>query len=281
MRDQLPVLVSVPHGGTLVPREVEERVVLDLPALAYYSDPVSQRIYDMEDMVQAFMVSGVSRVIIDLNRPPYHLPPRYPDGVVKTRTSLGQAVWKAGREPDLHCVHRLLLRYYFPFHAEIDRLLLSRDISVALDCHAMVPVGLPGQPDAGKKRPLFCLSNNGDAKGHARPWALPTCPAEWIRALEERIRRHFPGPGSVGINHPFHGGFIMNAHFWHTGVPWIQVEMNRSLYESDESGPERGSMVDEGKISELNGVLREILSEWISDIRGSETFPGGLGNRGL
>jgi len=58
----------------------------------------------------------------------------------------------------------------------------------------------------------------------------------------------------------------MNSHFWHTGVPWIQIEMNRSLYESDESSPSTGSITNEVQIVELNEILKNILGEWIRDI---------------
>jgi formiminoglutamase len=39
----------------------------------------------------------------------------------------------------------------------------------------------------------------------------------------------------VAINNPFSGGFISNAHYWHKGIPWIQIELNRSLYEPESS----------------------------------------------
>lgn len=266
MRERLPILISVPHGGTLLPEEIRDRVCLNDRALSYYSDPATQDLYDMRGFAAAFLQSDVSRVIIDLNRPPYHFPPKYPDGVVKTKTSLGHPVWMEDRRPDLACIHRLLLEHYFPYHAEVDRLLLSGKVSVALDCHAMVPVGLPGQPDEGKRRPLFCLSNNGDSEGQARPRTLPTCPAEWIQALRDSIQDCFTGEGSVWINHPFHGGFIMNAHYWHTGIPMIQIEMNRSLYEGDGSSPETGSLTDAEKVKELNRVFHEIIREWVKKI---------------
>jgi formiminoglutamase len=35
----------------------------------------------------------------------------------------------------------------------------------------------------------------------------------------------------VAINTPFSGGFISNAHYWRKGIPWLQIEVNRTLYE--------------------------------------------------
>jgi len=155
MEKRLPVLISIPHGGTCIPVEVHDSVCLDSQAFAYDSDPATQRLYDMDDLVCISMRSGISRIIIDLNRPPNHLPPRYPDGVIKTKTSFGQDIWKREPQRDLSCIQRLLQKYYFPYHAEIDRVLLTRKITVGLDCHAMIPVGLPGQADAGKKTSII------------------------------------------------------------------------------------------------------------------------------
>ena len=44
----------------------------------------------------------------------------------------------------------------------------------------------------------------------------------------------------VALNNPFSGGFISNAHYWHKGVPWIQIEINRKLYEPALSAPGYG-----------------------------------------
>ena len=90
----------------------------------------------------------------------------------------------------------------------------------------------PGK-DAGRKRPLICLGNNGDRKGRAKKNSIATCPAAWINALADGFREEFSLGREVAINNPFSGGFISNAHYWRKGVPWIQIEVNRSLYEPE------------------------------------------------
>ncbi|OPX69188.1 MAG: N-formylglutamate amidohydrolase [Methanoregulaceae archaeon PtaB.Bin056] len=266
----LPLLISIPHGGVGVPDEAAERVALEPPALLYYSDPSSGRLFGFRERVRALVSATVSRVIVDLNRPPYHLPPRRRDGVVKFRTSLGDPVWKDGMQPDIQAIHGLLLRHYFPYHAEIDMLLEREEIAVALDCHSMVPVGLPGQPDEGKKRPLICLGNNGDRSGNPRRGGLCTCPPEWVRRLAGIFREHFPGEGSVALNHPFSGGFISNAHYWHKGIPWVQIEVNRSLYEAADSSPARGSLVDLQKLKSLNESIWDAIERWYAVLEEEE-----------
>lgn len=269
----LPMLISIPHGGVGVPEEAAERVALEPPSLLYYSDPSSHRLFGFREKVRTLVSASVSRVIVDLNRPPYHLPPRRRDGVVKFRTSLGDPVWKQGMQPDIQAIHRLLLRHYFPYHAEIDMLLESEEIAVALDCHSMVPVGLPGQPDEGRERPLICLGNNGDRYGNPRRGALCTCPPGWVRMLAEMFREHFPGQGSVSLNHPFAGGFISNAHYWHKGVPWVQIEVNRSLYEEEDSSPARGSLVDMQELKSLKEIIWAVLERWYAAMAEEEPGP--------
>jgi N-formylglutamate deformylase len=233
--DPYPFLLSIPHGGTRIPGEVAGLIALSPAEIGYYSDPATGLLYHFPGKVAHVLSTGISRMVVDLNRPPYHLPPRYPDGVVKTRTVHGGLVFR--KVPEMPLIHRLLMDHYFPFHAEIDRLLDTGRVALALDCHSMLRTGPPTQKDAGKPRPLVCLSNNGDAGGRQRPGTLATCPAPLITALAESFREELGGGAEVFINRPFTGGFITNAHYWHKGIPWIQVEVNRVLYETG-SGPE-------------------------------------------
>jgi len=133
--------------------------------------------------------------------------------------------------PDLSLIHRLLLAWYFPYHQKIDELIDSRGIAVAFDCHSMLPRGSGEQKDAGKPRPLICLGNNGDRKGRPKKRGITTCPEHWIGTLADEFRSEFSFEREVAINNPFSGGFIANAHYWRKGIPWIQIEINRALYE--------------------------------------------------
>jgi formiminoglutamase len=232
-----PFLISVPHGGTRVPEEVSFLFALTKAEIAYYSDPATRALYQFHDRVVSYLDTDISRMVVDLNRPPYHLPPRHPDGVVKLRTVDGKPVYRDGSLPDIRVIHRLLMDHYFPYHAKIDHLLDPGRIAFAMDCHSMLPHGPPSHRDAGKERPLICLGNNGDEKGEQRPGSLSTCPAPWIQALAAAFREEFGESGKVTTNKPFSGGFITNAHYWHKGIPWVQIEVNRCLYENGTEVP--------------------------------------------
>jgi formiminoglutamase len=180
--------------------------------------------------------------------------------LVKTTTSTGVPVCKDEQFPENTLSHRLLLGYYFPYHAMLDRLLDGGSIDMACDCHSMLP-SAPGEGHgSGRERPLVCHGNNGDSLGNQRKGALATCPGEVIRALSDEFKVLYPDKGNVALNTPFRGGFISNAHYWHKGIPWIQIELNRSLYENRRDGGH----------AELQDNVRKVLSGFWKKVQEKE-----------
>jgi len=230
-----PFLISVPHGGTEIPREVRPLFALSDDDIRYYCDPFTCEIFGFQDEVAAFIDTPISRMVVDLNRPPLPLPPKDPDGIIKVRTIDGREVYAPGKFPDLVTIHRLMKKYYFPYHQKIDELIDQHPVKIAFDCHSMLPFGSSGQKDADRTRPLICLGNNGDRYGRGRSQSLTTCPPLLITELASAFRDEFSCDGEVAINDPFSGGFIANALFWHKGIPFIQIEINRMLYEIRDS----------------------------------------------
>jgi len=231
-----PFLISIPHGGTEVPEEIRPRLLLSNEELLFYCDPLTRDLFGFEDRVRAFIDTPISRMVIDLNRPPIPLPPKDPDGIIKRRTIDGKEVYRPGMVPSINEIHALMVKHYFPYHQHIDELMDQHHVKVAFDCHSMLPFGSAVQTDSGKPRPMICLGNNGDDQGNARPGSIATCPSDWIVALADAFRDEFSFDREVVLNDPFRGGFISNAHYWHKGIPWIQIEINRVLYESEGSG---------------------------------------------
>ncbi|HSQ92716.1 MAG TPA: N-formylglutamate amidohydrolase [Methanoregula sp.] len=234
-KNRYPFLISVPHGGTEVPGPVRPRLLLSDEELRYYCDPQTRVIFGFKNRVAAYIDTPVSRMVVDLNRPPLPLPLRDPDGIIKLRTIDGREVWRPGQVPDMRFVHGLLMAHYFPFHQQVDELIDLHHVRIAFDCHSMLPHGSEQQKDAGKARPLICLSNNGDLKGRAKKGGITTCSEEWVAVLAGAFREEFSLGSEVAVNNPFSGGFISNAHYWHKGIPWIQIEVNRALYEPADS----------------------------------------------
>ena len=224
-----PLLISIPHGGDVVPPEVKDMVSITDRDVFYDGDTLTREIYDFRNCVAAFIEMPIARAIVDVNRAPDDRPPKNPDGVVKTVTVNGTSVYKAGKFPDDALIEELLQRYYYPYHKKLDDLLGNYNIKFALDCHSMLPNSPPISDNLGQPRPLICLCNRGDN------WGMPAgrsiaCPPEWIQALAESFQRVFAYEGEVTINNPFLGGYISQVHYGRKGIPWIQIEINRKLY---------------------------------------------------
>jgi formiminoglutamase len=268
---RIPVLISIPHGGVEVPEEVRDRVALSPDEIRYYSDPDTLLLFDLSGSVEALVSTSISRQVVDLNRPPYHLPPAHPDGVVKTRTVDGRAVYREGQNPEPALIHRMLLSHYFPFHDGIDRRIDTGRIRLGIDCHSMLPVGPPSHRDAGKERPLICLGNNGDAAGNPLPGKLTTCPPTWLQALCREFAREFPESGAVRLNDPFAGGFVSIMHFWRRGVPWIQIEVNRALYGATSPGP--APPPGSARLRELRDTIDRVLRGFWDSVGDSPGIP--------
>jgi len=260
VKRKYPFLISVPHGGTQIPAAVQGRLALSAQEILYYCDPSTRAIFEFKETVAAYLDTHISRMIVDLNRPPLPLPGKDPDGIIKVMTIDGKAVYRPGQFPDMALIHRLMMAHYFPYHQRIDELIDKNPVNIAFDCHSMLPFGSCGQNDAGRDRPLICLGNNGDRNGRARKGSIATCPPEMIRALAGVFKETFQVTREVAINNPFSGGFITNAHYWRKGVPWIQVEVNRSLYENGDLRTGKGGAPDPVRIPRLRRQVWSTLT---------------------
>jgi N-formylglutamate deformylase len=216
----LPILISIPHGGTETPPEVEDISCITPEALFDDSDAYTREIYDVTGEVAHIERAEIARAFIDLNRAPDDRPPANPDGVVKMATCYDEPIYQPGREPSTRVTEALLGRYYHPYHEHLREAAQDPRLRLALDCHSMAALPPAVAPDAGRPRPLFCLSNDSGR----------TCPQPLIEGFAHAIADAFELRRSdVMLNVPFKGGFITRSHGVNS-LPWIQVEMNRSLY---------------------------------------------------
>jgi len=212
---RLPFLVSVPHAGLHVPQEVQGICILTTEQISEDSDEGAAEIYfDLEKFVEAFIPSDVARAIVDLNRTADDFSK---DGVIKTHTCYDIPVYS--EFPSQKIIEQLLAAYYHPYHLKLEQLTNDENITVGFDCHTMNAVGPPVGPDAGKTRPLVCISN-----------ADGTCPDEWLTELAKCFKKVFPGE-QVNINSPFRGGYIIRKHS--TKLPWLQIELSRNEHISN------------------------------------------------
>ena len=252
-----PFLISVPHGGTEVPDSVRPLLLLDNKELSFYCDPCTRSIFGFEGHVADYIDTPISRMVVDLNRPPLPLPPRDPDGIIKVRTIDGKDVYGPGMVPEMNLIRHLLRTHYFPYHQQIDGLIDRQYRQHCLRLPFDASLRLCRSERSGILRPQICLGNNGDRRGRARKGSIATCSVELIATLAGVFKEEFSFDREVAINNPFSGGFITNAHFWHKGIPWIQIEINRSLYEDEGSSGQASLNARSGNSSQgkdLEGI---------------------------
>ena len=215
---KLPLLISVPHAGWVVPPEVRPYCSLTSEQIAEDGDEGASQIYrPLRDEVVAFVDTDVARAIVDQNRAPDD---RRADGVVKTHTCWQVPVY--GEFPPEEVVSRLLGQHYHPYHAQLTE--QAPRAVLGVDCHTMAAAAPPIGPDAGQERPPICLSN-----------ADGTCSGEWLSSLADRLEEAFGFRAS--LNEPFKGGYIIRSH--QHELPWVQLELSRAPFLTHKEKSER------------------------------------------
>jgi N-formylglutamate deformylase len=204
----LPLLISVPHAGTKIPPEVESISMLTPKQISEDGDEGSAQIYAIGKQVKAFVTTDIARAFVDVNRAEED---RSPDGVVKTHTIWKVPIYRQSLSEDL--IRMLLDKYHRPYHKQLSQ--LAAEAKLGLDCHTMAEKGPPIGPDAGRKRPLICLSN-----------ANGTCPEDWSNRLADCLEEAFET--KVSKNTPFKGGYIIRSHA--NEIPWVQIELSRAAF---------------------------------------------------
>jgi len=253
----VPLLLSIPHGGTDIPDEVAPHFA---PSAAPRADTDWHlaRLYDFAtDMGMSVLSARWSRYLIDLNRPPENTnlyPGQDTTGLCPVDTFTRERLYQPGREPDEAETRRRLERYWRPYHdqlrAELDRLLALHGRVVLWDAHSIasrVPRFFEGRlPDL----------NFGTADGKSCSPQLQGAVMSVAQA-QERF--------SFVFNGRFKGGHI-TRHYGRpeTGVHAIQLEMCQCLYMNEAPPFDYRPEV----AAEVEPLLRDLMTAALQWARG-------------
>lgn len=139
-----PLIVSLPHTGTEIPAEFTGGLVS--PWLARKdADWWIDTLYDFAADLDATIVhTAISRTVIDVNRDPSGVslyPGQATTELCPTTTFDGEALYLAGKEPDMTEISRRKAMYFEPYHAalraEIARLRAAHPKLAVYDCHSI------------------------------------------------------------------------------------------------------------------------------------------------
>lgn len=234
---QVPIVLSLPHSGLLVPAEETNFYAASIPNVVRYGDLYVDLLYSEAVALGITVVrTPYSRFLVDLNRLPDDLSPASVKGaVVKTEpgyhgargviwsvTPLGTTMYQRPLTP-AH-VQRRLDAWYHPYHAALNaKLCALRDrfgYAILIDGHSMPSSGIA-------------------ARALVRPDIVPgdllgtSCAPE----LTNFVVDYWTQRGrSVQVNRPYRGGAITRTHGApDAGIHAIQIEINRALYMNEKT----------------------------------------------
>lgn len=143
-RGTSPLLVSLPHIGTLIPGNIRHRFV---PRALFCEDTdwhLDQLYSFVNVMGASVLLPKCSRYVIDLNRPPENMPMYAGNNnteLCPTRFFSGDALYNDGSAPDETEIAERLTQYWQPYHvalaAELARLKSIYGYAILFDGHSI------------------------------------------------------------------------------------------------------------------------------------------------
>ena len=263
-RGSAPLIVSLPHTGTDIPQDIEERLVS--PWLGRKdTDWWVHRLYDMAAQSEATTIrTMISRTVIDVNRDPSGVslyPGRSTTALCPITTFDGEPLYRAGCEPDELEIAARRERFFDPYHTalavEIQRLRSQHPALVLYDAHSIR--SRIGRLFDGVL-PNFNIGTNQET----------SCDPALTRSIEAVCAA---SAFSWITNGRFRGGWTIRHYGQPThGVHAVQMELACRGYLAEPDGPlgpqNWPAAFDPARAQELGRVLAQVLAGCIEFLNG-------------
>ncbi|MET0594795.1 MAG: N-formylglutamate deformylase [Polyangiaceae bacterium] len=243
-----PIILAMPHVGTNVPREIEQRLNAEGRKLRD-TDWFVDRLYDGLLPDSTVVKATFHRYVIDANRDPEQkslYPGQNTTELVPQVTFDNEPIWETGGEPAARDIAERLEAFHRPYHealaVEIERVKREHGMVLVYDCHSIrsvVPFLFEGT------LPDFNLGTD-----HGK-----TCNKAFETAAVD-VCRDAPGFTHV-LNGRFRGGWT-TRHYGrpHEGLHTIQMELAQKNYLASEAPPFE---YDPARAERLRDHLRAVL----------------------
>lgn len=245
----VPIIISVPHCGTLFPDQIKSEFKSELITAPDDTDWFVNKLYDFVPSMGMTMIAAVySRWVIDLNRD-RDSKPLYTDGRIitelcPTTTFLGEPLYIDRRKSvEPSDMNWRIEKFYDPYHAKIqellDGLIAKFECALLWDCHSIRQIVPTIQND---KFPDLILGS-ADEKSAGQVF------------IDTALKNLSSGSYSLNHNHPFKGGTITRNF----GKPKknqhaLQLEMSKVNYMDDLE-----LKYHEGRANKMREVLKRTL----------------------
>jgi len=205
------VIVSIPHGGTLVP-DVFAKYLSVTPG-ELWSDWYTSELYSFVNELNVSVVSTeLSRFVADVNRDPTK-PVFAPfwEGIVASKTPFGDNVYS--QDPTKDELEKRVAIAYTPYHRALHRLvnnaLSIHDRVLVLDLHSF-----------GLEQPADIIIGNSRGKSANEETTL---------LIESALHKN---GFTTQRNVPFSGGWVIRQFANNERVEAVQLEINQRTYAS-------------------------------------------------
>jgi N-formylglutamate deformylase len=252
-----PLLISIPHAGTRIPKEINSRMTAEAMLLS----DVDWHLPTLYNIAKEFDISVISaeyaRYVIDLNRSTENTslyPGQDVTGLCPIDTFAKGAIYLDGEQPDENEVKNRIERYWKPYHqklaSELQRIQAIHGVAILWDAHSIashVPRFFSGKlPDL----------NFGTADSSSCDISLQEAIASTMRkSIHAKAYSHV-------FNGRFKGGYITR----HYGMPKmnvhaLQLEMSQCIY-MEENPPYKYNTELAMKVQPLLADLLETCLNW-------------------
>jgi N-formylglutamate amidohydrolase len=243
---ELPLLISVPHDGRELPKDMQARMTdvgLSIPDTDWHV----AKLYEFAvDMGANILVANYSRYVVDLNRPADDAalyPGQVATGLCPLQTFAGESIYRSGGVDESEKANRIE-KYWRPYHTHLqdtlDALREEHRFALLWDAHS-IPSVVPRLFD-GELPELNLGSNNGGS-----------CE----QSIEEAVAAVATASShSTAINGRFTGGYI-TRHYGdpENGIHALQLEIAQRAYMDEQT-----TVFDATKANVLRDTLHKMLS---------------------
>ena len=257
-RGTAPLLVSLPHDGTVVPDEIAERLTAPARAVPDTDWHVARLYAFARELGASMIVPRFSRYVIDLNRSEDDVslyPGQNTTGLCPIVRFSGDPVYLLGQEPSEEEVRARVERYWRPYHvalrAELERIHAAHGRVVLWEGHSIrgeLPFLFEGRlPDL----------NLGTAAGASCSQALQAQLEALLAAQDDY---------DFVVNGRFKGGYI-TRHYGDpaNGIDAVQLEIGQRNYMDEETF----EYTPEHAIA-LQALIRRLLERAIDGVCGGD-----------
>ncbi len=255
-RGSSPLIVSIPHAGTVIPGAIEQRLLSG--ALARRdADWWVDRLYAFAEGLDATIIrTAISRTVIDVNRDPSGAslyPGQATTGLCPDVTFDGEPLYADGQAPDPDEIADRRRCWFEPYHAaiagELARLRATSSAVVLYDAHSIrsrIPRLFEGD------LPNFNIGTNSGE----------SCDVALAAAVEAACAR---SEFSRVLNGRFKGGWITRRYGRpEDGVHAVQMELAcRGYMDEPTDLAQWPSAYDEGRAAPMRAALTDILNACI------------------